>query len=256
MLTWLRGTLSTCSFELVRSLTAQRLVLFGFLAAFPALIIVLIGISAGREGMQIPFMETLIILLVGLIAGSVLSFFYFLSAVAIWRKKKTALLQSADERGTGMLKNACTTKIAKMLRLAREMHAGDNVDFDDGRDITSSRKSDRKTSPNPALQAYILYGESRESCASWSWVFKGIISKKLFEEEGIWIPSRLWTVQVMQVVILSIYSILLELAIDRAIYEADTTTSELPEGLPEWIYSKIAFDSVAVLKKTLSHNLN
>ncbi|MFO0264612.1 MAG: hypothetical protein ACK53V_23530, partial [Planctomycetota bacterium] len=42
-------------------------VLFGFLAAFPALIIVLIGISAGREGMQIPFMETLIILLVGLI---------------------------------------------------------------------------------------------------------------------------------------------------------------------------------------------
>ncbi|MCE2791764.1 MAG: ABC transporter permease [Planctomycetota bacterium] len=67
MLTWLRGTLSTCSFELVRSLTAQRLVLFGFLAAFPALIIVLIGISAGREGMQIPFMETLIILLVGLI---------------------------------------------------------------------------------------------------------------------------------------------------------------------------------------------
>ncbi len=67
MLTWLRGSLSTCSFELIRSLTAQRIGLFTLLAAFPATIIFLIGISAERETFQIPFMETLIILLVGLV---------------------------------------------------------------------------------------------------------------------------------------------------------------------------------------------
>lgn len=67
MLTWLRGTLSTCSFELVRSLSAQRLILLTLLAAFPAGIILLIGVSAGKQGFQLPFMETLIILLVGLV---------------------------------------------------------------------------------------------------------------------------------------------------------------------------------------------
>ena len=67
MLTWIRGTLSTCSFELVRSMTAQRMTLFVLLALFPATMIVLITFSSGRDGLEIPFMETLIILLVGLV---------------------------------------------------------------------------------------------------------------------------------------------------------------------------------------------
>lgn len=67
MLTWFRGTLSTCSFELVRSLTAQRISLFILLALFPATMLMLISFNAGRGGGEITFMETLIILLVGLV---------------------------------------------------------------------------------------------------------------------------------------------------------------------------------------------
>lgn len=67
MLTWLRGSLSTCSFELVRSMTIQRIVLFLGLAIFPATMILLVTYSGGTGGRQIVFMETLIILLVGLV---------------------------------------------------------------------------------------------------------------------------------------------------------------------------------------------
>ena len=67
MLTWLRGTLSTCSYELVRSMTPQRMGLFLLLALFPATMIFLITMNGNQSGGEIAFMEALVILLVGLV---------------------------------------------------------------------------------------------------------------------------------------------------------------------------------------------
>jgi hypothetical protein len=34
------------------------------------------------------------------------------------------------------------------------------------------------------FQQYVLYGEDKESCATWRWVFKRVLSKDLYELEG------------------------------------------------------------------------
>ena len=69
MIIGIRGTLATCSFELLRSLTAQRIAVIGVLALFPASMLALITWLPRAQGInvQIAFMDGLIILLVGLV---------------------------------------------------------------------------------------------------------------------------------------------------------------------------------------------
>ena len=65
----IRGIIATCSFELARSFTAQRIGVIGVLALFPAAMLTLITWVPKVQGghVNIPFMEALIIMLVGLV---------------------------------------------------------------------------------------------------------------------------------------------------------------------------------------------
>jgi hypothetical protein len=69
MNTCIRGTLATCSFELLRTLTSQRIAVIGVLAIFPATMLALITWVPKFQGanVQIAFMEALIVMLVGLV---------------------------------------------------------------------------------------------------------------------------------------------------------------------------------------------
>lgn len=180
------------------------------------------------------------LLYTGLAFGSVLTVYYLFSAISLLRKdKKVSLTQSSDERGTSMSKRACTRKIAKMLLSAREMHTEPaQPDRVLGKDLTTSKKLDLKTKSDPVFQTYVLQGEGREPCASWSWVLQNLLSKQLFEEEGVWLPSRVWVFQCIQIVVLVLYIILANLTISTLIVNADESTTELPDGLPSWIYGK------------------
>jgi hypothetical protein len=151
------------------------------------------------------------------------------------RKK---LFESADERGTATQKRACSEKIEKLLKNGRKMH--EDLNSEDKRldDLTMSKKLDLKSQNDPVFQAYVLHGEEREECASFAWVIRGFISGDLFDVEGIWIPSRVWVFQIMQMVILILFCIGLRILISKAIQSAVETRAELPEGLPAWIYGK------------------
>ncbi|KAL3906930.1 MAG: hypothetical protein SGILL_009078 [Bacillariaceae sp.] len=96
---------------------------------------------------------------------------------------------------------------------------------------------DLTTQSDPVFQTYVLRGEGKEMCASWSWVFTRLLSKDLFEEEGIWLPSRIWVFQCMQIVVFALFIVLLNLGIAEAMRLADEAQADLTEGLPEWIYS-------------------
>lgn len=177
----------------------------------------------------------------GLVAGSALTFYYLLSAISIRRAHAKTSLKSSDERGTSMLKRACSRKLGNMIQLAREMHR-DVFQVDDNqiKDLRSSQKVDLKlkTPSDEVFQAYVLHGEGRERCASWSWVLKKLLSKELFQEEGIWLPSRIWIFQAIQIVVLSLYIILINIFIENAIKRVSDARAELPEGLPSWVYGK------------------
>jgi hypothetical protein len=176
----------------------------------------------------------------GLVTGSVLTVYYFFSAMKILREdKKISETQSSDERGMAMAKRACTQKISMMMSSAREMHRDvAQLDAGQSKDLSRSKKFDLQTHTDPVFQTYVLQGEGRETCGSWLWVVKTILSKELFEKEGIWLPSRLWVFQSIQIVVLVLYVILSQVLIEKAVLNADDATAELPEGLPFWIYGE------------------
>jgi hypothetical protein len=174
----------------------------------------------------------------GLVAGIVLTVYYAIGTLAIVRRGSKT--QSADDRATAVLKRACTKKIRNMLDSAKRMHTETvSSGFDDIGDLTESKKLDLKAQTDPVFQTYVLNGEGREMCASWSWVFTRLLSKDLFEDEGIWLPSRVWTFQCMQIVIFALYCVLIRTVIQRIMVLADEATAELPDGLPSWIYSLV-----------------
>jgi hypothetical protein len=180
------------------------------------------------------------VLYTGLVAGSALTLYYFFSAIKILRAdKKMSLTQSSDERGMAMAKRACSQKILSMINSAREMHRHVvQPDAAQSKELSKSKKFDLKTNTDPVFQTYVLHGEGREPCGSLLWVVRSLLSKHLFEEEGIWLPARLWVFQCIQIVVLVIYIILSEVAIGKAVVNAEDATNELPEGLPSWIYGE------------------
>ena len=218
-------------------------------------------------------------------------------------KKRAAsvLAQPADERGTCQMKRgkflsylfavsawtidsqrllssilvAATRKINKILRNAKRMHERiQNVDQSNS-SLSMSKALDlanQDGADQAVFQQYVLYGEDKESCASWRWVFKRVLSKDLYELEGtsvhlvllfglmcmnregrkgeisnddndldsgIWLPARLWTFQVMQIIVLIVVEISVRIGIESAIKSADEGNDELPEGVPDWVYSLV-----------------
>lgn len=194
----------------------------------------------------------LIVVYTGLASGGFLTLIYFFYFLVVERKEHghdfsegrvaAVLAQSANERGTSQMKRAATRKINKMFRNARRMH-GDMKETDAASSLSMSKTLDFAQGwgdDQAVFQTYVLYGEDKERCASWIWVFKRMFSRELFEMEGIWLPSRMWTFQYMQIVLLIVLEIALRFFINAAIEAADQATEDianLPEGLSSWIYT-------------------
>jgi hypothetical protein len=177
----------------------------------------------------------------GLVTGGTLTVYYFFAAIRILRegKKTLKLTQSSDERGMAMAKKACDHKILMMMNSARDMHRDvAQPDTSQSTDLSRSKKFDLKTSTDPVFQTYVLHGEGREPCGSLLWVVRNLLSKQLFEKEGVWLPARLWVIQSIQIVVLALYIILSQVAIEKAVLNAGEAASELPDGLPSWIYGE------------------
>jgi len=184
----------------------------------------------------------------GMGTGCVLGLYYcWLLLLSIVRReyacdpsneKIASLTRSADERGTTIQKRACTRKISKLLLNSRRMHGGIKEETDVA-NLTASKKLKLQSNVHPALQSYLLQSNETEFCASWSWVLRRFLSRELFQNEGIWIPSRLWSIQVMQIIVLVFFCRALQYVIETAMKKAEEANAELPEGLPQWIYDLV-----------------
>lgn len=186
--------------------------------------------------------------------GSLLTVVYLFYAFVVRQKKRdhdfsnrpqllSKLAQSSDEQGTAVVKRAGTRKVNKMLLNARRMHRatrtiGSKTNI--GKSLTASKKVDLARMPtDQVFQTFVLDGEHHVPCCSWGWVFSRLLSRELFEVEGIWLPSRLWVFQVMQCLLLAVLFVLARIFIDAAVANANDSNDELPEGLPNWVYDLV-----------------
>lgn len=107
-------------------------------------------------------------------------FYDFVLALALsskcnWHGK---LLVTSVARGGGRSKRAATRKINKLLKNASSMHS----------EMDSSNDS---SNVSAVMINYVMSGETFENCGGLAWTWKQIITRDLFEQEGIWIMSRL-----------------------------------------------------------------
>jgi hypothetical protein len=205
--------------------------------------------------------NALAILALGLVAGSALTAIYLFYALVVRTKKAdydfsnpsilNQLAQSSDEKGTAVVKRAGTRKVNKMLLNARRMHRASATSTAApttigttynhvGKSLTASKKIDLVKLPtDQVFQTYVMDGETHVPCGSWPWVFRRLVSRELFEVEGIWLPSRLWIFQIMQCAVFALLFILGRLLIQYAIESANDATDQLQEGLPGWVYDLV-----------------
>jgi hypothetical protein len=145
-----------------------------------------------------------------------------------------AVSHTSDIIGSSRLKQAASKKIDVLLRNARQMHVP--LETKGERDSTGLTNYLLESQRNPVFQNYTIFGEGHEDAASLLWTWKQLYSGRLFDTEGIWLPSRLWIFQLGQVGLAGFIFVALFKFIKRAVKEADKTKEALPSGLPQWVY--------------------
>ena len=95
---------------------------------------------------------------------------------------------TSNVRGSCRTKKAATRKINALLENAYELHPK-GISGQEGPATTEL-----------TMVNFVLKGERFEDCAGVFWTYKRLLSGALFDEEGVWIASRLIIIQSVQAV--------------------------------------------------------
>lgn len=133
------------------------------------------------------------------------------------------LLSSSNVRGESRLKAAAVRKIDAMFRTASELHQLNQADV-----LISG-------SENQAMRNFVLYGERSEVSGSALWTWRRLLNGSLFHTEGIWINTRLVTIQVAQFLVGTVISIVLLVSVERIAGEAEEARASLTPDMPKWV---------------------
>ena len=136
---------------------------------------------------------------------------------------------TSNVKGSWRIKKAATRKINAILEHAHKLHP----------DI-SLKKHNGSASTVQTMLNYVLNGEELEDCGGFFWTWKQLLTGTLFDEEGVWIMSRLITIQAIQMLFFIFFTFLIYRFIQRVISEAsqaqiDLTDLELKVDLPSWM---------------------
>ena len=150
--------------------------------------------------------------------------------------------------GTARVKRAATRKVNRMLMNAREMHGPATTEkTSETKEAESSQVAGESEAlhldqGDAVFQNYTLRGERSVPAGSLFWTWRKILSGDLFEEEGIWLPSRLLVFQVGQVFFGLFTSVALFYLVDLLAKEADRATARIKFDLaftdryyPDWV---------------------
>jgi hypothetical protein len=99
-----------------------------------------------------------------------------------------------------------------------------------------SNRSTKTIADKPMLN-YILKGSRLEDSGGIFWTWRLIFSGEFFDTEGIWIPTRLLVIQLIQLVVTVVLSLIFLYITEYAADEAAAAQEGLPEDddLPSWV---------------------
>lgn len=143
---------------------------------------------------------------------------------------------TSHDRGTARVKQAATRKVNQMLKNANLLHEPIDVSVD--RATLAVPSSLKNVHEEPTFQNFVLYGENKVPAGSFGWTWQRIISGRLFDTEGIWLPTRILVFQAGQ----AIFGLFLGYGAFVSVgYIADKAQAEhdsLPESdlIPQWVY--------------------
>jgi hypothetical protein len=136
-------------------------------------------------------------------------------------------LSPSNVRGELRLKMAAVRKVNAMLHNAGELHQLHHEDIL----ISGSVQS----TANQAMRNFVLHGERSELAGSALWTWRRLLNGSLFHTEGIWINTRLVTIQVAQFLVGIVVSIVLLVSVERIAAGAEEARADLTPDLPQWV---------------------
>jgi hypothetical protein len=117
-----------------------------------------------------------------------------------WRKDSrgrfTSLTISSNLRGEYRLKLAASRKLNTMMANAHSLHQADTVP-----DKSVRASIGENISADRAMLNYVLRCQKEEKTGGIIWTFGQIYTGRLFDTEGVWLPTRLIVFQGAQVII-------------------------------------------------------
>lgn len=137
---------------------------------------------------------------------------------------------TSNTLGVTNTKRAATRKLNKMMANAHVLHPSADDENDE-----KANSSDR------TMLNFVLKGDSEEKVCTFSWTFKMLFTRKLFDTEGVWIMTRLVVAQVAMFILILVTTLSVYQFIIAAADEADRATEEINQrsDLPQWIYDLV-----------------
>jgi hypothetical protein len=164
----------------------------------------------------------------GILASLLILIQLFLALIGIRciraSKILSALFATSHVRGTARSKKAATRKINDVLENADKLHR------------KSTSKHNGSATNEETMINFVLRGESFEECGGLTWTWTRLLSGALFDEEGIWIASRLIIIQTVQLCLIGFFTFLGLLLVEEATERASQAQEDLLPGYPDWVY--------------------
>jgi hypothetical protein len=148
----------------------------------------------------------------------------------VFSGRLTSLTISSNLRGEYRLKQAATRKLNTMMVNAHSLHQVDSVPDKSVRaSIGDSSFADR------VMLNFVLRGQREERIGGIVWTFGQIFSGKLFDTEGVWLPTRLIVFQGAQVFIAAFLALAFIYLTRTAADMADDAQGTLDDyDMPQW----------------------
>jgi hypothetical protein len=133
-----------------------------------------------------------------------------------------AMFMPSNVLRTANQKRAATNKINLMITNAHKLHR------------RAHKKTRGANAGHATILGFVLYGEKIVECGGFLWAWKGLFTRSLLSQEGVWIHARLVVGQLGQVLLAAIFGVAWWYGIEKA---ADAAESERQNAIERDDYS-------------------
>ena len=129
---------------------------------------------------------------------------------------------------------------------AHRLHDLEDVTDEDSKSETKSTNSKRKsaaikTSTDQTMLNYVLIRQTPEDVGGMFWTWRMLLTQRLFDTEGIWLPTRLVVVQGTLFIFFIIMALVLNAVTNIVAQQALNAEANMDPTLPDWVQKYVLF---------------